>query len=218
MKTLSATLAFLVLLTWGTVCRAGTITDACAADDGDGMVKCAGIWDGPNQTMNIMGSQSGVPGHIGSQTLDSTAYFTANGDPTVTLHTTIDNDTGFAWTSFLVNVYMDQPFTLKLPAVSYGLTTEPGWSVANLGTYPLTATQLPASNEYIASVTFIDGTPIPDTGDPDHPGTLDFSYKLTFSGSVHYCQEMIPVPEPSMLALAFSGLVGLLVMRRKLAR
>ena len=137
--------------------------------------------------------------------MDHTAYFTAESeeDPTVTLNTGIDNDTTFAWTGYNVNVYMAKPFTLSAPTVA------PDWAV--VGTFPIAATPI-GGGEYEVSVSFAGGTAIPIGGE------LDFGYKLSFAGSVNYCQEMIPVPEPASLVLVICGLVGLLVVRRKFAR
>jgi hypothetical protein len=205
MKTLSATLAIVALAVWGTACQAGLIIAAGAADDSDGAVICtAAGWNQAEQTMSIEGVQHLGPGHIGRESLDNTAFFTAENelDPTVTLMSSIDNDTTFAWTGYDVNVYMNKTFTVSVPSVSYG-----DWTVAS---YDVAAT-LQLDGRYKASIHYA-GSALP-IGD-----TLDFGYKLSFLGSVNYCQEMVPVPEPSMIALALSGLVGLLVVRRKYAR
>ena len=165
--------------------------------------------------MSITGYQCASPGHIGKECLDNTAYFTAHSetdpDPTATLYTSIDNDTGYDWTAYDVNVYMTKPFTLSSPAVFAD-----GWSV---GSYDSTATL--EDGRYEASVHFVGGTPVPTgtgTDNETDPGTLDFSYKLSLTGSVNYCQEMIPIPEPGTLALVLVGLAGSLVTRHKFAR
>jgi hypothetical protein len=217
MRTVSATLALLALLTFGTIAQAGVI--GVAADDGDGALACTGAWT-PNPLwdpehpeaedagdMAIVGDQNWGPGHVGSLALDNTAYFEINQDPTVKLRTTIENDTGFSWTGYFVNVYMDQPFTLTVPTVYTPDTSEPGWGVASY-----VSTAVPVSGHWEANVNFAGGTPIPDGG------TLDFSYKLTFTGTVHYCQEMTPVPEPSTIVLVLNGLAGLVFVRRRFAR
>lgn len=217
MKLFSTIAALLVVLAWSTACQAGVI--GVAAADGDGAIECTGNWV-PNPawtpetaltvdggTMTVDGVQHGAVGHVGTEDLDPTACFLVNTDPTVKLRTTIDNDTTFAWTGYNVDVYMNQPFTLSLPTVYAPDTSVPGWGVAS---YVATAVQV--GSKWEASVYFAGGTPIPVGG------TLDFSYKLTFNGSVNYCQQMTPVPEPTSIALAMVGLVGLLVVRRKVAR
>jgi hypothetical protein len=215
MKILTTSLAFLALLTLSTVAQAGVI--GVAADDGDGAVVCTGTWT-PNPLwtpgssddaglMAIVGDVYWGPAHVGKESLDGTARFEVSGDPTVKLRTTIDNDTAISWTGFLVNVYMDQPFTLTLPTVYTPDTSEPGWSVASY-----VSTAVPVGGHWEATVDFEGGTPIP------YGGTLDFSYKLTFDGTVHYCQEMTPIPEPTTIVLAMAGMVGLVLVRRRFVR
>ena len=43
--------------------------------------------------------------------------------------------------------------------------------------------------------------------------TLEFGYKISFLGSVQFCQEMVPVPDPATLSLLSLG--GLALLRRK---
>ena len=64
---------------------------------------------------------------------------------------------------------------------------------------------------------FTGGTPIIYSPIEADTGVLDFSVKMSFTGSVQYCVEALPVPEPASIALALSGLVALLALRRKFA-
>jgi hypothetical protein len=215
MKAASATLALVALLALGTICQAGVV--GYAADDGDGAIVCNCNWLAPGSggedagTMLIQGNQYGTVGHIGphitTEELNDSARFVVDGDPTVKLHTIIDNDTTFAWTAYHVNIYMDQPFTISAVSANYGDTSEPGWwGNATVATAVLIA------GKYVGQVDYYGGTPI------QNGESLDFSYKVTFDGTVHFCQEMIPVPEPASLVLVLSGLMGLLVVRRKFAK
>ena len=207
MKKLGMIAGFVVLLSWGGIGHANIIGWQCG-DDGDGAIVCnSSCWDSGTYTMTILGDQHWAPGHIGSQSLsgDKEAYFTTDegGDPTVTMRNTIDNDTGFSWTSYHINVYMNANFTVSAATIYTPDTSEPGWSGS--------VTVSPAvwnGTEYQAQLDYIGGTPIPDSG------TIDFSYKMTFTGSVAYCQEMIPIPEPGTLVLVLSGLIGLVAVRR----
>jgi hypothetical protein len=216
MKSLFATLVFLALLSLGTACQACLIDTATVVSSGDGLVGCLGTWDRDSQTMTITGQQAGV-GRVGALPLDgATAFNVPSGseeeDPTITLRSTINNDTGFSWGGYRVNIYMNKSFTISDATVYYGGTSGTGWS----GIASVTPAQL-VDGEYVGQVDFFGGNPILAGG------TLDISYQLTFVGSVRFSQEMIPmpvtaVPEPGAIALAITGLVGLLVVRRKFAR
>ena len=129
-------------------------------------------------------------------------------DPTVTLRSAIDNDTGLPWSGYHVNIYMNKLFSVANATVYTPLTSEPGWS----GSVSVSSAVWNGS-AYQAQLDFTGGTPIPDGG------ILDFSYQMSFTGSVQYCQEMTPVvvPEPGISALGLGGLVGMLVRRRRKA-
>ncbi len=167
MKTLFATLAFVALMAWGTACQAGVV--GVAADDGDGAVVCTGTWTAtpgwtPESetdagTMAIVGDQYWGPGHIGTEGLDDAAHFTVDGiRPSSCGRRSITTRASLGRV-YLVNIYMDQPFTVSMPTVYTPDTSEPGWTV---GSYDATATLV--SGHYKASVNYVGGTPIPDWG------------------------------------------------------
>jgi len=129
-----------------------------------------------------------------------------DGDPTIKVINSIDNDTGFDWTDYHVNIYMNLPFTLT-NAIVYNPND---WS-ATPGTISATWN----GSEYVGSIDYNYGTTVAVGG------TLDFGYKLNFVGSpgghYTYTQEVLPTPEPGTFVLLACGLVGLLVMRRRFA-
>ncbi len=132
---------------------------------------------------------------IGNVTTDSPS------DPTLILTTDVTNDTTFPWTGYDVAVSMANTFTLSAAAV----IPPPGdWSVAT--TAPVWD---PSASQYVGTIDFTGGTPIAIGDD------LEFSYKLAFSGNTYYAftQAMMPVPEPSTIALLGAGFVGLLAWR-----
>lgn len=172
------------------------ITDAWCMDDGDGAIDCVATFDFQSYEMSIVGDQFSSPGHMLGEFTTDTAE-----DPTVMMWNSIDNDTGFVWTGFQVNLKMDNLFTLS-DALVY---TPNDWTAALIQ-----PTQVGA--DWIGSVVYSAGTPVAPTE------TLEFSYKMSFDGALSYqfCQEMMPVPEPTTLALLLIGAAcGLAAYRRK---
>lgn len=200
-------LAIVALLAWSSVGKADIIGYGAAAD-GDGVIECTTSWDAGTYTLGIVGNHlQWGPGHVGKDPVTGdgvAAYFTTDTelDPTVRMRNTIDNDTGIAWTGYHINVYMNKSFSLSDAVVYYspsGDTSEPGWT----GSVTVTPAVWNGS-AWVGQVDFSAGTPIPDGG------VLDFSYKMSFLGSVYYTQEMIPIPEPNTLVLLGMAGLGLL--------
>ena len=135
-------------------------------------------------------------------------------DPTLTLGSTVNNDTGNPWLGYKVNVVMDQPFTFSTPGPTVSNPTANDWFVASVIS-PTLQSGGPYAGKYEGTLLFSEGTPVVVGG------TLDWTYSINFGSSTDYSftQEMIPlftpIPEPSALALL--GMGGL-VLGWRLAR
>jgi len=155
----------------------------------------------------MAGDQFWGPGHmVGTVQTDTTQ------DPTLYLGSSVNNDTSFAWTSYIVNVVMGVPFTFvpsSETVENYPPSGPSDWSVAGVTTPTLQVGGL-YNGLYEGTIDLTGGTPIPISDQT--AGELDFSYGIHFSSSTDYSftQEMIPqgVPEPGDLGLVSGLLFG----------
>jgi hypothetical protein len=201
-----------IFLAWTSVATADIQTWNCQ-NDGDGAINCLQTgWTEVGEhayDLTIAGEQSWGPGHMVMDFTTDTPL-----DPTIKSINEVTNDTGVAWTGYVVNVTLDAAtaltsYSISSPAVSLPI----GWTVTN--TPVLTSAGIVSGQyEYTGSIVLAGGTPVAD-GDE-----LDFSYKLSFAGSTSYhaIQEQTPVPstpvpEPGTLILVLGGLLGLAAAR-----
>ncbi len=168
-----------------------------------GGVYCYGSLDTASQTVSWDGSQDSSSGSMGVTLLaNSTA------DPVLTIGNSINNTSSFAWTEYIVNVSMNQTFSIS----SANVTVPAGWT-ANI-----TAPTGPDINgNFNGVIDYVGGAPVAVNG------TLDFGYVVSFTGSMQYSltESVQAVPEPGVFSLLMSGgllLGGLRVAKRRQTR
>jgi hypothetical protein len=187
-------------------------------DDGDGAIVMnpATLTNGghegtiPVYNLTMSGKQYDAPAHmLGELFSDSETI-----DPIVWITQTVENDTTFAWTDYHIAIGMDKAFTIGDSIHLTGLDSQYGivapadwtWTI----TQPVGNQLLPNGNTgWLGFVDYLAGTPIPigigNTG--------TFGLKTTFVGSVQFCTEQYPTPEPATLAIL--GLGGMALLRKR---
>ena len=156
-------------------------------------------WPAGSDTVNIYGDQYWGPGHILADITTSSAQ-----DPTLTLASAIDNDTGFNWNSYVVDVFMNVNFTIS----GISVANPAGWS----GALVIPVHQVtPFTPQWTGEIVYFQGGgPVVNTIVGDLNNTLNFTYKVTFSGATQYSltEQVTPVPEPGTLSLLAGGLLS----------
>ncbi len=192
-------LALLIVCTlsvlWMSPSAQATIIDYNCASDGDGAIVMSNLeYDYELGELDCAGQQYRGPAHINGDFGTDTPL-----DPTVKFINTIENDTDFAWTGYVIDLTMDKTFTLQ------SVAAPSGWLA--------TVTQPTMVNgKYVGVIEYSGGAPITVGQD----GT--FGYKASFAGSVAFSQAMTPLPEPGSLLLLAGGSVFMFLRRRRSAR
>jgi hypothetical protein len=194
------TLTLLIMLLAGASFSYADIVGNTLADDGDGVIVCSTYGFEKTGPIDFQLSIDGIhdiwdTGHILGDIITDTEL-----DPRLTLLHEIDNDTDGEWTDYHAEIKMNKSFTLD--NVTVGNTD---W------TYVITQ-PTPVGSDWIGTVDYYAGVPVAPGG------TLDFGYRMTFVGTVAFCESLTPTPEPGTLVLLACGVVGLFVARRRFAR
>lgn len=175
------------------------VIDAACYDDGDGAVTMGDwmwSWDGGDYTayMDVPEVQHWGPAHIFTQ-------FVTNGpgdDPFAWVTKVVENDTDFDWTGYFINVSAVQPFTIEDAA------SPAGWL------NPIITPPVETDGVWKGVVEYAFGGPGTEIA---IGSTGTFGVEMSFQGTVTFCIDQIPVPEPTSLSLLALGALALLRRR-----
>jgi hypothetical protein len=182
-----------------------SITAAAWNTDNPLNLTCTYLYPFAGSTLDMDGVQ-----HAGLARMMGTIQTDTVLDPTLHLSSAVNNDTGFVWNGYRVNVFMSVPFAFVPPAPTVNNPPISDWFLAGQ-----IGPSLVGPSQYEGSLFFSAGTPVGIGGE------LDFNYAIQFASSLDYSftQEMIPslvpIPEPGTFILAGMGALVLALRCRR---
>ncbi|OHB59252.1 MAG: hypothetical protein A2173_09870 [Planctomycetes bacterium RBG_13_44_8b] len=200
-------IAFLAVCLLSVSVVSADIVDWNCDDDGDGAI----VMDTPawnydsgsgEYTLSMAGTQYWAPAHVeGDFTTDTEE------DPTVWIIETVDNQTTFDWTGYQILIGMTKNFTISTSVIA-----PDDWVFEIIQPSVLGGGQeIPnGGTGWLGTIDYSVGT-----GSPIEIGQSgDFGFKISFLGSVEFCTEQTPIPEPATLALLGIGVLASMRRRR----
>lgn len=132
-------------------------------------------------------------------------------DPILTINGSVNNQSAFVWTGYILNIGMNQTFQIN----SASVTSPTGW-MANI-TQP---TGPDLSGNYTGTIDYFvtsGGTPVAIA--PAQNSTFSFGYQIQFNSTTSFSvtQSAMPVPEPGAMSLLLVGVslfIGGIFFRR----
>ena len=196
---------FILLLVVSAPLVNASLTDVNCIDDGDGAIVMGTVTWTEEDTyydVRVPAIQYDYPAHAHGEFVTDTVL-----DPTVWLVETVDNYTDFAWTDYHITIGMNETFNIT------GVIVPLGWTYAI--TQPVSGLPLPGNESpgtgWVGYVNYYIGT-----GNAiEIEGSGDFGIKFSFVGTVEFCTEQIPTPEPATIGLLGLGVLALLRKRKK---
>jgi hypothetical protein len=206
MKNAARVLCIVAILGFTSMASA-VLTGYNCDDDGDGVITMGAMSaTGLNVTeyqLNISCVQQIFgAGHIEGD-FDAT-----EGDPIIYLMEEVLNDTGYDWTGYQIDIGMDKTFSI----LTSPIIAPTGWTYSI--TQPTGGQPIPnGGTGWLGTVNFTNTSGDPQNNISDTE-TGTFGFKVSFLGSVAFCTEQTPVPEPATLALLLIGMVSFIIRRK----
>lgn len=181
---------------------------------GEGASMTYSSWSFTNNSFGSTLSMSGIQSNTATANMVGGIKTSDPTDPTLTLSSAVNNDSGQIWIGYQVDVILSSFYTFVTPDPTVNNPPNNDWIVASVFA-PTLQVSGPYAGDYLGTIDFAGGTPV-GIGDE-----LDFSYSIHFVGSSSYAltqsvtPEVAPVPEPGTATLLAIGGLGLVLCLRR---